>query len=377
MEKKFEAYQKLLDGFRAEARLRAIPGSLRDGAIDFCSNDYMGLAALNQRTNPHTPSESSALQTSSSSRLLCSHQSEYKSLEALMESLYGKPALLFNSGYHANTGTVSALAALPGTLIVSDKLVHASIIDGIRLSKSRFERFRHNDICHLKKILDANKDAERILVITESIFSMDGDEAPILQLVELKKVYPNLILYVDEAHAFGVRGENGLGLCEELGVIQDIDVLVGTFGKAAASMGAFVISSQLIKDVLINTARSFIFSTALPPEVIVNAERNVRMLSGMQKERERLAKLSKKLRDGIAALGAEMPSVSQIVPWIVNDAALASEYSKELRERGFNVLPIRKPTVPAGTERLRFSVCASQTEEDIDRLLITINEIKR
>lgn len=393
MGRKFEAYRELLASFEAEGRLRKIPEGITEGVIDFCSNDYMGLgataygatayggtASCGHTLRPTRPQDAVAtyrtVGSSSSSRLLCGRQNEYKDFEDCLSALYGKDTLLFNSGYHANTGAVSALASLPGTVIISDKLVHASIIDGIRLSKAPFQRFRHNDLKHLRRLLEDNREADRILLMTESVFSMDGDEAPLRELVELKEEYPNVILYVDEAHAFGVRGERGLGLCEEAGVIDEIDVLVGTFGKAAASMGAFVATSPLLKQYLLNTARSFIFSTALPPSVIAEAHSNVLRLTAMQSEREYLAKLSRRLRDALREMGAEMPSTSQIVPWIVNDARKASEYAKRLRDKGFNVLPIRKPTVPAGTERLRFSVCASMTEADIDRLIDAIREIK-
>lgn len=377
MDKRFEAYRRLLDTFETEGRLRHIPDTIGEGVIDFCSNDYMGLAKVSEtgqrQYGDHNPEEN--IGSSSSSRLLCSHQDEYNALEKTLSSLYGKAALLFNSGYHANTGAISALASLPGTVIISDKLVHASIIDGIRLSKAPFMRFRHNDMRHLRRMLDENRDAERILLVTESLFSMDGDEAPLRELVAIRREYPAVILYVDEAHALGVRGEHGLGLAEETGVIDDIDVLVGTFGKAAASMGAFIATSPLLKDVLLNCARSFIFSTALPPAVIAEAHTNILKLCEMKEERKHVARLSERLRSALEERGADMPSASQIVPWIVKDARKAADYARLLREKGFNVLPIRKPTVPAGTERLRFSVCASMGDNDIDRLLAAIDEI--
>lgn len=370
-EQKYQAYNQLLTTLEEEGRRRHIPESLRPGSLDFCSNDYMG---LNNNPSGDDLAENAA-GSAASSRLLCTDQQEFTALESFLEELYGKPALLFNSGYHANTGTVSALASVPNTVILSDKLIHASIIDGIRLSKAPFQRFRHNDMAHLERLLEENKEADRVIVITESIFSMDGDEAPISELIELKKRFTNMLLYVDEAHAFGCRGDRGLGLCEEIGCLEDIDILVGTFGKAAASMGAFVVTSQLLKDVLVNTARSFIFSTALPPSVIAHAHRNIRLLTNMQQERRHLADLSATFRRELMDMGFAMPSVSQIVPWIIGDAKRAVEIADKLKDRGFNVLPIRKPTVPAGTERLRFSITAAMNRRQIDALLQAIKEI--
>ena len=174
-------------------------------------------------------------------------------------------ALLFNSGYHANTGILPAVSDTR-TLILADKLVHASLIDGIRLSSAKCIRYRHNDLAQLRRLLEENHGMyEKMIIVTESIFSMDGDEADLQALVRLKHDYSNLLLYVDEAHAFGARGEKGLGCAEEQNCINDIDFLVGTFGKAAASAGAYIVCRQTIREYLINKMRTFIFTTALPP----------------------------------------------------------------------------------------------------------------
>ena len=261
--------------------------------IDMSSNDSLGIGTNRALVEEFFDTVNvSALQMSSTaSRLLSASQQHYYSLEKQLESLYGKPALLFNSGYHANTGVVSALAS-GDVLIVADKLVHASIIDGMVLSRSRFKRFRHNDLAHLREILQENQSEREILVVVESIYSMDGDKCDLKALVEIKRQFSNVILYVDEAHAFGVEGEKGLGLCEKEGVINDIDVIVGTFGKACASMGAFVVAAPDIKDYLVNCSRSFIFSTAIAPINCQWTEFVIGKMTEMADERQHLQHIS-------------------------------------------------------------------------------------
>ena len=194
--------------------------------------------------------------SSSSSRLLTGNFRVYDTLEERLAAMYGREsALVLSSGYHMNTGILPALCD-KGTLILADKLVHASLIDGIRLSGARCIRYRHQDY---------SQDCDRIIIVTESIFSMDGDTAPLQRLVEIKRRCGKVMLYVDEAHAVGVRGERGLGLAEECGCIGDIDLLCGTFGKALASVGAYVICDSIIKEYLVNRMRTLIFTTAMPP----------------------------------------------------------------------------------------------------------------
>ncbi len=353
--------------------LRSLPaGGAREGVVDLSSNDYLGLAAdpSLQAEFMADPARRAIPLTSAASRLLAGRQEEYASLEALLEELYRRPALLFNSGYHANTGLVSALSGVPDTMIVADRLVHASIIDGIVLSRAPFTRFRHNDMNHLEKVL--SKEAghhKRIMVIVESVYSMDGDRADIKALTELKKRYPGVMIYVDEAHGFGVEGERGLGLCRSATGYEDIDVVVGTFGKACASMGAFAAVSPEIKKYLVNTARSLIFSTALPPLTAAWTEWVIRRMIGMDDRRARLRELSRRLHDILAPL---QPGVSvtpsHIQPLVTGDPRKAVELSRHLLEAGFKVLPIRTPTVPPGTERLRFSLSASIPGNAFDKL---------
>lgn len=262
-------FARILADLSASGNLRSVPqGWDPELVVDMSSNDYLGLGADRAMQEEFLADASRRLipLTSSASRLLCGRQDEYHSLESLLAGLYGRPVLLFNSGYHANTGLVSSIGAMPRTLIVADRLVHASIIDGIVLSRAPFKRFRHNDINHLSDILAKEAGSyDRVLVIVESVYSMDGDRADIAALVEVKRLYPNVMLYVDEAHAFGVEGPQGLGLTLSSGVGESVDIIVGTFGKACASMGAFAAVAHEVREYLVNTARSFIFSTALPP----------------------------------------------------------------------------------------------------------------
>ncbi len=361
-------YSETLSSLQASGNLRTIPtGDSDQGVIDLSSNDYLGIAADSSITEEFMnscPAESLRF-SSSAARLLAAHQSEYSDLENLLRRLYHRDILIMNSGYHANTGALSALAD-HRTLIVADKLVHASIIDGITLSKAPFERFRHNDMAHLDRILAAKASGyDRVIVVTESVFSMDGDQADIEALTELKKKYAGMMLYVDEAHAFGVLGEGGLGLCRNN---PDIDIIVGTFGKAAASVGAFIAADSAIIRFLINRARSFIFSTAIPPVNCAWTRFIVDRITGMDSRRDHLRRLGNTLSEILSAHTGRQCQASHIQPLIVGDANLAVNLSQQLRGDGFKVLPIRTPTVPPGTERLRFSLSASISPESLTGL---------
>ncbi len=361
-----DAIRQRLSDLREQGNYRSFPKPIEPGMIDLSSNDYLGLAAVaelldqfwSKPANRHIPL------TSSASRLLAGRQQEYDALESKLSHLYGRPALLFNSGYHANTGIVSALAD-KRTVIIADKLVHASIIDGIRLSGSRFERFRHNDMAHLSRLVQANAAAQRLIIIVESVYSMDGDTAPLDQIVELKRQHPQALLMVDEAHAFGVLGEHGLGLAQAYG--NEVDVIVGTLGKALASVGAFCITSDEIRSYLINTARSLIFSTSIPPLCCAWSAMMIDRMVGADDRRRHLLQLAEHLHEILSAHGSDTP-ISHIQPLIIGDARRAVALAAKLREQGVIALPIRVPTVPPGTERIRFSLSAALTHDDLDKL---------
>lgn len=340
--------------------------------LNLASNDYLGFGCdvETHRDFYKSLAGSESLAeiglTASASRLLGGEHPAYPALEGLLESAYGpdRRALVLSSGYHANIGILPALAER-GDLIVSDRLNHASLLDGIRLSRADSIRYRHGDMEHLKELLTARRAAaRRVFIVTESIFSMDGDRADLRTLVDLKREF-DAILYVDEAHAVGVRGPKGLGLCEEAGVLADVDILVGTFGKALASVGAFVISDTTIHDTLINTMRSLIFTTALPP-VVLNWSRYVfqRVLEAGDR-RARLAANTASFRQELARRSLAAGGDTHIVPLIVGEDKAAVALSEHLKEHGFLAPPIRPPTVAEGTARLRFSLGAGMDASEL------------
>lgn len=376
------SYDETLNRLRQSGNFREIPADTTGcrGVIDLSSNDYLGLAVrMNLREDFFARiADNRPALSSSASRLLSAEQDIPNRIEQRLSHLYGRPVLLFNSGYHANTGLLSALASEPSTLIVADKLVHASMIDGIVLSRAPFKRFRHNDPNSLEAILRKESDNyDRIIVVVESVYSMDGDRADLRELVNLKRRFGNVILYVDEAHAFGAKGPRGLGLAAAMPEFEEIDIVIGTFGKAAASVGAFCAVNPVIRDYAVNRARSFIFSTALPPFNWAWTDYIVERLPAMDAERDRLTMLEEKLHEAMTCIegsDASSPS-SHIVPFIVGDARKTLLLSGRLLDEGFKVLPIRTPTVPPGTERLRISLSAAIGQEHIQRFASTLSEL--
>ena len=372
--------QELLT-LKEKKNYRSLPPLIHDGRnvilngqrmVNLSSNDYLGLAnnISLRKEFLKTITPETFLPTSSSSRLLTGNFTDYQELAAMFGT---ESALIFNSGYHANTGILPAVSNAQ-TLILADKLVHASLIDGIRLSSAKCIRYRHNDLSQLQRLISENHNAyEQIIIVTESIFSMDGDEADLHALVQLKKSYSNILLYVDEAHAFGVRGDNGLGCAEEQNCINDIDFLVGTFGKAIASAGAYIACRQVIREYLINKMRTFIFTTALPPINIQWTSWILEQLPSLQEKRTHLLRISNKLKTALVDKGYNCPSVSHIVPMIVGASENTICKAEEIQRKGFYALPVRPPTVPEGTSRIRFSLTADITEHEIDQLIKLIN----
>ena len=372
--------ENILNRLKADGNLRSIPEESEKTFIDFTSNDYLGIAsdiALNKQFLLKELALQDSL-SSSASRLLSQHQNVYTELEEKLSSIYydGAASLLFNSGYHANTGILSALGQNKQTVFIADKLVHASIIDGILLSRCEYRRFRHNDMNHLEHIIRQVYDLyEDIVVIVESIYSMEGDSAPLDALILLKNKFPRIILYVDEAHAFGVKGSKGAGLCMRTSSPEAFNVIVGTFGKAAASSGAFAVTSALLRKYLINKCRSLIFSTAISPLQTRWTSFVVDKIIDMDDERLQLEHLSRSLRAIMQKYSHSTVSPSHIQPLIIGDPIKTTEISDFLKSRCIKALPIRRPTVPPGTERLRLSLSASMDPQSISLLDETLNEI--
>ena len=376
-------YAAKLDELKQQGNLRQFTSNIQQGRVieinnhkmlNLSSNDYLGLAAdikLREQFFDETPNEL-RIMSSSSSRLLTGNFPEYEQLEAsLSQAFQGRAALLFNSGYHMNIGILPALCDSK-TLILADKLVHASMIDGIRLSSAKYVRYRHNDLSHLTQLLQqyqVNESFDRIIVVTESIFSMDGNETDLAELVRIKKQFTKVMLYVDEAHAIGVRGEQGLGCAEQYGVIDDIDLLVGTFGKALASVGGYLICHPIIREYLINSMRPLIFSTAQPPICMAWTDFIFQKVLTLKNQRQHLKNISQSLQQAVLSKGFDCPSTSHIVPVIIGESQKTVDKATQLQRAGFYIMPVRPPTVPKHSSRLRISLTTQVSQTDLDQLV--------
>ncbi|MCX4335323.1 MAG: 8-amino-7-oxononanoate synthase [Bacteroidales bacterium] len=373
-------FSVILKDLAVSGNLRKLPEIVHDGRyvisdgrkmLNLSSNDYLGIASDSGMMEEFLSSADrrDQLLSSSSSRLLTGNFSVNGRLEEKLAALFcAEAALTFTSGYHLNTGILPAVAD-SHTLVLADKLVHASIIDGIRLSAAKTVRFRHQDICQLEHLLEMNhSDYETVIIVVESIYSMDGDVTDLRRLVSLKKKYGNVMLYVDEAHAVGVRGETGLGVAQEQGCVRDVDFLCGTFGKALASIGAYLICSDEIRRFLVNRMRTLIFTTALPPINVLWTEFVVDRLCKLEERRRHLAGISSFLRESLRIRGLEHPSESHIVPVMAGDSSEAVRKASEMQQAGFYLLPVRPPTVPEGTSRLRVSMTAAITMDEVKDL---------
>ena len=338
--------------------------------LNLSSNDYLGLGddrALLEGYGSQFRKSSHAM-TSSSSRLLTGNHPLYDQLEKALALLYGREsAMVFNSGYHANIGILPALCNRHD-LVLSDRLNHASIIDGMKIAEAPYQRYRHRDYEHLEELLlEARGKYRQIFIVTESVFSMDGDLADLSRLVALKEQY-EAILIVDEAHGVGVFGERGLGLCETAGMVQQIDIITGTFGKALASTGAYAVMSSLVREYLLNTMRSFIFTTALPPVILGWSLLTLHQQSAMSSDRAALLKLASRLRSELILHGFDVPGESHIIPVITGANDLSVALAARLRSAGFLCMPVRPPAVPENGARIRISLRSILQWEDIARI---------
>ncbi|WP_297812061.1 aminotransferase class I/II-fold pyridoxal phosphate-dependent enzyme [uncultured Helicobacter sp.] len=343
--------------------------------LNLASNDYLGIASnesLNAAFLDSTLFKEYWSFSSSSSRLLSGNCEIYAGLESHLSHIFNKQALLFNSGFHANLGAIGALNSLKNVLFVADKSIHASHIDGLKSFKSTsLKRFLHNDIQALEQILIHNvAKYDAIFILSEGLFSMEGDFAPLRALVTLKQQFHNVYLYIDEAHSIGSFGKEGLGICADLGLLDSIDFLVLTFGKALASMGACVLCNQIFYEYFVNFARSLIYSTALPPINVARSLFNFLELPKLAKQRANLSRLSADFKALLSqSLGLEVLGDYNIISLILGENAKAVYFAKELEKRGFFAPAIKSPTVPKNRACLRFSLTANLPFESLESLV--------
>lgn len=342
--------------------------------IDFSSNDYLGLANHPRLIERAKKALDEFGASSSASRLLSGDLELHHCLEEAVAGFKGKEAsLVFNSGYQANVGIFACLCT-KDDCVFSDRLNHASVVDGILLSNAKVFRYNHNDMGHLESLMRSQRDKyRRALVVTETIFSMDGDRASLKELVELKKRYDCGIM-VDEAHATGIFGPGGSGVVEEEGLTEEIDLIMGTFGKALGGFGAYIAGSGEMVEYLINKCRSFIYSTSLPPSVIASDLAGIEMVREEGSRRDKVLELARCFREALKKKGCAVKGCSQIVPVIVGENLKAVKAAKVLQSKGYWVLPIRPPTVPRGEARLRFSLSADHESGVLERLAYDVSE---
>ncbi len=337
--------------------------------LNFSSNDYLNLSTNEELAQEFVAefSENPQFQFSSASaRLLSGTTSVYRDLEkVLAELLHKDSALIFNTGYQCNLGVISTLTGR-GDVIFSDKLNHASIIDGMKLSDAQFYRYKHLDYEHLEELLKKHRNEfDKALIVSESVFSMDGDVADIRKLVELKQKY-NAILMIDEAHAFCSIDDNCAGLSDGL----DVDIVTATFGKALGSFGAFCASNKTIINFLINKARSFIFSTSIPPINIGWTKWLLtKKLDYIRHQKNKLERITIATHKYLKSIDIDTISESHIIPVVIGSDTKTVEVAEQLRNMGYFVLPIRPPTVPKNTSRLRLSLTSDIEFSDIKSVI--------
>ncbi len=392
----YQKMQELLDNNRRLGQLRTVKPKSQCGTkiivdsheyVNLSSNDYLGLASdlnlafeflsdvLHKDNNNKLNAD--IRMSSSGSPLLTGAHLSYVDAENAMEELFNKKALFFNSGFSANSGVISALAT-ENNLIIADKLAHASIIDGMMTAKGKCLRYAHNDYEHLEKLLNAHADKyDSVIIVTEAVFSMDGDSCDLKKLVELKHKFHNVYLYVDEAHSFCLYSDNGAGLCHLNQVTDEIDFILTTFGKGLGSQGACILCNETARDYLINTSRSLIFSTALSPLAFAHANFMVKYMQMRNDLRERLHSISSYIHNTLNESGYENVSQSQIIPVLTYENEKAVKACEFFKEHGFYAMPIRHPTVPKGKARLRLSLTASLSDDQVEQLKDTIKALSK
>lgn len=344
--------------------------------LSFASNDYLGLANHPELITAAQEASAHFGVGAGASHLMTGHHAMHQRLEAQLADFVGLPAaLLFSTGYMANLGVIAALTGREG-VVFADRLNHASLIDAVLLSRAQHVRYPHLDLGALERRL-ASSTAKVKLIATDAVFSMDGDIAPLPQLLDLAERY-GAWLYVDDAHGFGVLGRTGGGVLQHFGLasLPPSLIYMATLGKAAGVAGAFVAGSPELIDWLVHKARTYVYTTAMPPLLMAASARSLELIRAEPWRREHLAALIERLRTGAEGLPWRlMPSQTPIQPLVVGPSEAALKLAEGLRRRGILVPAIRPPTVPVGTARLRISLSAAHTEADVDRLLAALREL--
>lgn len=375
--------RKELDDLRAKNLYRKLPDPDRSGSVDFSSNDYLSLNEDYWTARRITDLINDGGAGSTGSRLISGNSSSLVNAEETFADFVGcESALLFHSGYAANTGLISALVS-PGDLILTDRLIHASLVDGIRLSGAKKYFYRHNDLRHLEELLRSKRTSsrhQRIWILTESVFSMDGDRPDLKSLLNLAERHGALCI-VDEAHAIGLYGKTGEGLVAGGNLLNRVAAAVYPMGKAPGLMGAFVCGKKELKEILINRARSLIFTTAQPPflgDLLAGIPDLFRSEEGALR-RKQVFQNTLHMRQALEKAGVVVPagSDSPILPIPMNSEKAALQLAELARERGFLLHPVRPPSVPPGTSRIRLIVRSNHRKEDLDRLVDTVSSFFR
>ena len=341
---------------------------------NFCSNDYLGLADNQTIANAFKQGIETYGVGSGASHLISGHSKAHHELEEQLAEFTGRPkALLFSSGYMANMGVIGALVGR-SDLVLEDYLNHASLLDGGLLSRAKFKRYKHSNAEDLQQKL-ALSNAPRKLIVTDGVFSMDGDLAPLADLAPVAEKN-NAWLMVDDAHGFGVLGKTGAGLVEQLNLgMDEVPVLMGTLGKAFGTYGAFVAGSEALIETLVQFSRSYIYTTAPPPAVAVATQASLKLVKSEQWRRDKLNQLIKRFRQGAEQIGLNLlASSTPIQPILVGSDEKLLNINNNLIEQGFMVGAIRPPTVPEGTGRLRVTLCANHSEQQVDALLDALDQ---
>ncbi|TWU56927.1 8-amino-7-oxononanoate synthase [Rubripirellula tenax] len=370
MTDRFSHFREQLDALDRTSRLRRlVPRSpagnqfIENGAefVNFGSNDYLGLASQ--------PTPSVSRRGGGSSSLVCGWTDVHEQLADRIASLEStESATIFPSGFAACSGVVATLPG-PNDLILSDELNHASLIDGCRLSAADRVVYPHRDVLAIESILQQQRSQhERVWIVTDTIFSMDGTIAPLVEICDLCDRF-DAIPIVDEAHATGVMGTNGSGVCEALGVKSRVPIRIGTLSKAIGSQGGFVAGPHVVIDYLINRCRTLIYSTSLTPSAVAAAMAGLDSIEGEPERRARVQALSSRLRASLEIITPPVESIVPIVPVILGDVTTTLAAAKSLADIGLYVPAIRPPTVPDGTARLRISLSADHTGQQLDRLI--------